>query len=101
VCNPPYVSEPEFEKLAKNIRDFEPKVALAAGHDGLDIIKKIIEAAEALLKPAAALMLEIGNEQGPAIRKLLDDTGRFDAVTIEKDYQKLDRLAVAIAKPAV
>ena len=101
VCNPPYVSEPEFEKLAKNVRDFEPRVALAAGGDGLDIIKKIIAAADAFLKPAAALMLEIGNEQGPAVRKLLDDTGRFDAVTIEKDNQKLDRLAVAIAKPAV
>jgi release factor glutamine methyltransferase len=100
VCNPPYVSEPEFEMLAKNVRDFEPRVALAAGHDGLDIIKKIIAAAPAFLKPAAALMLEIGNDQGPAVRKLLDDTGLFDAITIEKDHQKLDRLAVAVAKHA-
>ncbi|MGA2171416.1 MAG: peptide chain release factor N(5)-glutamine methyltransferase [Sedimentisphaerales bacterium] len=101
VCNPPYVSEPEFEKLPKNVRDFEPRVALAAGHDGLDIIKKIITAAETFLKPSAALMLEIGNEQGPAVRKLLDNTGRFDVVTVEKDHQKLDRLTVAIAKHTV
>jgi release factor glutamine methyltransferase len=96
VCNPPYVCETEFEKLAKNVRDFEPKLALAAGRDGLDIINKVIADAAKFLKPAAAMMLEIGNEQGPAVCKLLEDTGRFAAVNIEKDYNKLDRLAIAV-----
>lgn len=98
VCNPPYVSEPEFEKLAKTVRDFEPKPALAAGHDGLDIIKRIIAESPHFLKPASAMMLEIGNTQGPMVRKMLDDTGYFDTVTIEKDYNKLDRLAIAVTK---
>jgi HemK-like putative methylase len=98
VCNPPYVSEPEFEKLAKNVRDFEPKLALAAGHDGLDIIKRILAESPQFLKPASAMMLEIGNNQGPMVRKMLDDTGYFDTVTIEKDYNKLDRLAIAVTK---
>jgi len=98
VCNPPYVSEPEFEKLAKNVRDFEPRQALAAGVDGLDIIKRLIANANQHLKPAAALMLEIGNEQGEAVRRMLEDTGRFDTIKIEKDYQKLDRLAIAVTK---
>jgi len=96
VCNPPYVSEPEFEKLAKNVRDFEPKLALAAGPDGLDIIKRIIAESPQFLKPAAALMLEIGNTQGPAVLNLLENTGRFETITIEKDYNKLDRLAIAV-----
>jgi len=95
VCNPPYVSEPEFEKLPANVKNFEPKVALTAGPDGLDIIKKIIAQAGPFLKPAASLMLEIGNEQGAAIRNLLENSGNFDAITIEKDYQNLYRLAVA------
>jgi release factor glutamine methyltransferase len=98
VCNPPYVSEPEFVKLAKNVRDFEPRQALAAGIDGLDIIKRIIADANQHLKPAAALMLEIGNEQGEAVRNLLQDTGCFTAISIEKDYSKLDRLAIAVTK---
>jgi release factor glutamine methyltransferase len=98
VCNPPYVSEPEFEKLARNVRDFEPKAALAAGADGLDIIKRVIAGTTQFLKPASALMLEIGNNQGPAVRKLLDATGHFDTITIEKDYNKLDRLAIAVMK---
>jgi release factor glutamine methyltransferase len=98
VCNPPYVSEPEFEKLARNIRDFEPRAALVAGADGLDVIKRIVEDAGKFLKPAAALMLEIGNDQGGPVRKLLENTALFDYVTIEKDYNKLDRLAIAVTK---
>jgi release factor glutamine methyltransferase len=98
VCNPPYVSEPEYEKLARNVRDFEPKLALTAGQEGLDIIKKIVANAGQFMKPAAALMLEIGNEQGAAVRKLLENTGFFATITIEKDYSNLDRLAVAVAK---
>jgi release factor glutamine methyltransferase len=100
VSNPPYVSEPEYEKLAPNIKDFEPKSALTAGNDGLDIIKKIIADANQHLKPTGALMLEIGNEQGNAVRNLLETAGYFGDVKIDKDYSNLDRLAVAVTKPA-
>jgi len=100
VCNPPYVSEPDYEKLAPNVKDFEPKSALAAGRDGLDIIKRIIADANQYLKPTGTLMLEIGNEQGNAIHKLLETAGYFDTVKIDKDYSNLDRLAVAVTKPA-
>jgi release factor glutamine methyltransferase len=95
VSNPPYVSEPEYEKLAPNVKDFEPKSALTAGKDGLDIIKKIITGANQHLKPAGTLMLEIGNEQANAVHKLLETAGCFSDVKIEKDYSNLDRLAIA------
>jgi release factor glutamine methyltransferase len=98
VANPPYVSEPEYEKLAKNVKDFEPKQALIAGKDGLDVIKKIIADTPNFIKPDGALMVEIGNEQGSALTKLLEKSGCFETATIEKDDQKLDRLAVVLAK---
>ncbi|MBE3142485.1 MAG: peptide chain release factor N(5)-glutamine methyltransferase, partial [Planctomycetes bacterium] len=98
VCNPPYVSEPEYEKLAPNVKDFEPKSALTAGKDGLDIIKKIIADANQHLKPTGTLMLEIGNEQGNAVHNLLETAGYFGAVKIEKDYSNLDRIAIAVTK---
>jgi len=60
-CNPPYVSDPEFEKLAKNVRDFEPAIALAAGPDGLDTIKRIIT--------------EAGNRQRPGPRRAQPTSG--------------------------
>jgi release factor glutamine methyltransferase len=97
-ANPPYVSEPEYEKLAKNVKDFEPKQALIAGKDGLDIMKRIITDVGRFLKPDGALMIEIGNEQGHAVEKLLKEAGCFENVTIEKDHQKLNRLAIALAK---
>jgi release factor glutamine methyltransferase len=97
-ANPPYVSEPEYDKLSKNVKDFEPKQALIAGYDGLDVIKKIIADSGKFLKPAGALMLEIGNELCLPVEKLLKESGCFETVTIEKDYQKLDRLAVAFGK---
>ncbi|MHC4641924.1 MAG: peptide chain release factor N(5)-glutamine methyltransferase, partial [Planctomycetota bacterium] len=60
VSNPPYVSADEYEKLEKNVKDYEPKLALFAGDDGLDVYRRIINKADRFLKSDAALMLEIG-----------------------------------------
>jgi release factor glutamine methyltransferase len=98
VCNPPYVSSAEFEKLSKNVKDYEPKMALFAGDDGLDIYRRIIAEAGQFLKPDAALMLEIGYKQGQAVRQLLEQTGCFGGITIEKDHCGNDRIAIAKKK---
>jgi len=95
VCNPPYVSTAEYEKLDKNVKDYEPKVALFAGVDGLDIYRRIIEKADQFLKPDAALILEIGYAQGQAVRQLLEQTGAFAEIKIEKDLHNNDRIAIA------
>jgi len=95
VCNPPYVSGAEYEKLDKNVKDYEPKVALFAGIDGLDIYRRIIEKADRFLKPGAALMLEIGYAQGRAVKELLEQTGSFAEIKIEKDLSNNDRIATA------
>jgi release factor glutamine methyltransferase len=95
VCNPPYVSTAEYEKLDRNVKDYEPKVALFAGVDGLDIYRRVIEKADRFLKPNAALMLEIGYAQGPAIKKLLEQTSAFAEIRIEKDPHNNDRIAIA------
>jgi release factor glutamine methyltransferase len=95
VCNPPYVSEPEFEKLAKNVKDYEPRLALHGGADGLDVYRRIIAEVDKFLKPDAALLLEIGYAQGPAVRELLEQKGLFTSVSIEKDLSNNDRIAIA------
>ena len=101
VCNPPYVSAPEFEKLDRNIKDYEPKLALFAGVDGLDVYRRIIETANSFLKPDAALMLEVGYRQGQAIRELLEKANCFAEITIEKDPHNNDRIAIAKKQKAV
>jgi release factor glutamine methyltransferase len=95
VCNPPYVSAAEFETLDRNIREHEPKLALLAGIDGLDVYQRILERVDDFLKDAAALILEIGCAQGRAVKKLLEKTGIFTEIKIEKDHQNNDRIATA------
>jgi release factor glutamine methyltransferase len=94
VCNPPYVSSAEFEKLDKNVKDYEPKSALLAGDSGLDIYRRIVERVDQFLKPDAALMLEIGYAQGLAIRELLEQTRTLADIKIEKDVHDNDRIIV-------
>lgn len=95
VCNPPYVSAPEFEKLGRNVKDYEPRLALLAGDDGLDVYRRIIEKADSFLKSDAALMLEIGYAQGQAIKELLEKANCFAEITIEKDHHNNDRIVTA------
>ncbi len=94
-CNPPYVSAAEYEKLDKNVKDYEPRIALYAGEGGLDVYRRIAEKVGPFLKPDGVLLLEIGYTQGPAVRELLEQTGVFARIEVEKDFEKHDRLVVA------
>ena len=98
VCNPPYVSTAEFEKLDKNVKDYEPVSALLAGADGMDVYRRIIKKVDEFLKPGAALMLEIGYAQGPAVKELFEQTDAFVEIKLEKDFQNNDRIVIARKK---
>jgi len=95
VCNPPYTTAAEFESLEKNVKAYEPRIALYAGEDGLDVYRRIIEKVDDFLKTDAALMLEIGFARGRAIKELLEKTGTFAEIKIEKDFHSNDRIAIA------
>jgi len=95
VCNPPYVSAAQYEALEKNVRDYEPRLALYAGADGLDLYRRIIEKVDQFLKPDGILLLEIGYRQGDAVRALLEGTGAFAEIRVEKDLQRNDRVVIA------
>jgi release factor glutamine methyltransferase len=95
VCNPPYVSTTEYEALEKSVKDYEPQLALLAGVDGLDVYRRIAEQVDRFLRPDAAVLLEIGYAQGPAVRELLEGTGLFAEITVEKDASDNDRVVTA------
>jgi len=95
VSNPPYVSDDEYEKLEHNVKKYEPKLALLAGVDGLDIYQRILEKVNDFLRPDGALIMEIGYAQGPAIKRMLEETGIFKEIRIEKDFANNDRIAIA------
>ncbi len=94
-CNPPYVSEAEYEALDKNVKDYEPRLALHAGADGLDFYRRISEKVDGFLKPDGILLLEIGYQQGDAVRTLFESAGTFAEVRVEKDLTRNDRIIVA------
>ena len=87
IANLPYVAEEEFESLEPNVRDFEPRLALTAGNDGLDLIKRLIPQALSVLKPSGWLLLEIGYEQGNTVANLLKQN-RFVNIEIIQDFNK-------------
>lgn len=70
VCNPPYVSSKEFESLEREVRDFEPKIALVAEQDGLAFYHRLTTELPRVLKPKAKVWLEMGYLQGEAISEL-------------------------------
>lgn len=91
VCNPPYISEEEFETVPHNVKDFEPLIALKGGLDGNDFYRKITAAAGDYLKPGGWLCYEIGESQGDAVSWIMSEN-RFIDVTVTKDIAELDRV---------
>ncbi len=80
VCNPPYVAEDEIDTLPSNVRDHEPHVALFAGPDGLDIIRRVIPGAADRLAASGHLLLEVGYDQASSVAALFSDSGWSDVV---------------------
>lgn len=96
VSNPPYIATKEIPTLPKEVAEFEPKLALDGGPDGLDIVRRLFERAPSFLNPGGACMVEIAPEQSQATKKIAEDAG-FTA-KIRKDYEARDRVVVAHLK---
>jgi release factor glutamine methyltransferase len=90
VSNPPYVEEGAMADLQREVRDFEPRNALAAGADGLDIIRRLLLAAGDFLKTGGYFLFEIGFSQAAAVRELLDPK-IWKLMDIYKDLQGIPR----------
>ena len=86
VSNPPYIVKRDINRLANDIRKFEPKIALDGGNDGLDVIKKVIYKSKEILKVKGILALEIGRGQYLSVARVLRENN-FRQIRIVKDYQ--------------
>ena len=94
VSNPPYVCSAVCDTLDPRVRDHEPRLALDGGSEGLDFYDRYLGDALNILKPGGAILFEIGEDQGEAVRKLMFDYG-FDDIRIERDWAGHDRYASA------
>ena len=95
VTNPPYIRTGELAGLAREIRDHEPLTALDGGADGLDFYRRIAKDAPGFLRDGAAIMAEIGYDQGEAVSALFIASG-FTCVELFKDLSGLDRILTAV-----
>ena len=97
VSNPPYIEKPFIKNLHEDIKNFEPKIALDGGNDGLDVIKKVIYKSKDILKINGTLALEIGNEQNFEVSKILYNN-RFKIVQKIKDLNDNTRCIISKLK---
>jgi release factor glutamine methyltransferase len=95
VANPPYVRSADLADAQPELA-WEPRAALDGGPSGLDTIERLVRAAATQVRPGGLLAVEIGAEQGPAVRELAVAAG-WNNVTVVPDYGGRPRVLQAEA----
>ena len=93
ISNPPYIPRLVYEKLPQQVKNFEPKLALIGGEDGLKHIREIIQKAPLFLKENSWLILENHFDQGEKVKQLFIQN-RFTSVEILKDLKGVGRFTI-------
>jgi release factor glutamine methyltransferase len=94
ISNPPYITATEIDELQPEIQ-YEPRLALDGGKDGLEFYRKIISLSPYYLKKDGLLIMEMGFNQAGAIRNIFKISGKFEIIGVVKDYNNIDRVMVA------
>ncbi len=95
VSNPPYVPEVDMAGLQPEVKEHEPRVALAAGPDGLDAMRRLLPQAKSVLAPGGLVLLEIGMGMEQRVKDLIAETGLSWETTVP-DLQGFPRVVVAV-----
>jgi release factor glutamine methyltransferase len=93
ISNPPYVSANMLPGLQREVRNHEPQVALSPGEDGLSIIRRLLNESPRFLRGNGHLLMEIGFDQGEAVRELVDENV-WTLKEIQPDLQGIPRIVV-------
>jgi len=95
VANPPYVADAELDGLEPEVREHEPRLALAAGTDGLAVLRRLVAEAPSVLAPGGWLVVEMGAGQAPAVRRLAEASGRWVRIEVARDHAGIERVLAA------
>lgn len=98
-ANPPYVASAEVATLMPDVRDFEPRLALDGGPDGLAVLRRIVDEAPRWLAPRGALCLEVGAGEADAVADALRAAGFVDVVKA-RDYARIERVVHGVLPEA-
>lgn len=94
VSNPPYISVYDYTNLQKEITDFEPKIALVSGKDGLNHIRRVVSDSKTVLKPGGWCLLEVGIGQSNCVKGLFERVG-FINISSTTDLNGVERVVKA------
>jgi release factor glutamine methyltransferase len=95
VSNPPYIASSDIDGLQREVRDFEPHLALDGGEDGLDLYRRMIAQMEAHGCWPRLVGFEVGFGQAQAVKALMEDTRKWDQVEIVQDFATIERHVIA------
>jgi release factor glutamine methyltransferase len=99
ISNPPYIPSAEIATLEPEVRDFDPRAALNGGADGLDFYRALAAQAKPWLKADGRIMLEFGDGQAGAIKKIFEDEN-WIVEAVREDYSQRARIIVArVSRP--
>ncbi|MEI9866157.1 MAG: peptide chain release factor N(5)-glutamine methyltransferase [Limisphaerales bacterium] len=94
ISNPPYIPSAEIATLQPEVRDFDPRLALDGGTDGLEFYRLIASQSKVFLKPDGKLMVEFGDGQAEAIQKIFE-TEKWIVEAVKEDYSHRARILIA------
>ncbi len=97
VSNPPYIPEGDMPSLQPEVRDWEPRGALSAGPEGLDVLLPLVSRAPAFLEAGGLLAVEIGEGQGVEVVRAMEETGAFGSIRIRPDLAGRERVVLGVA----
>jgi release factor glutamine methyltransferase len=90
VSNPPYIARSQWESLPREVREYEPRVSLDGGEDGLDVYRRLAIPALPYLSPGGRLLLECGEGQAEGVRGILEQAG-WQVEGIHRDLAGIQR----------
>ena len=97
ISNPPYIKKFDLKKLDKEVKNYEPRLALDGGLEGISVVRKVIKKSSELIKTRGKLVLEIGSDQTEQVKKMLNKKG-FYINMIVKDLAKKNRCIISTKK---
>jgi release factor glutamine methyltransferase len=100
VSNPPYIRDDELAGLSADIREHEPQLALTAGEDGLDVVRRIVAEVGSRLRPGGSLLLEVDPAQVPATIELVRAAATFSQVDVLRDHDRHERVVRGLIRQA-
>lgn len=95
VSNPPYVEEAEFKTLQKEIKEYEPDIAITDFDDGLKFYKEISSKSKTLLKENGMLFFEVGKDQAEDVKEIMKENG-FQNIKIQNDLSDIERVVFGV-----